>query len=178
MPLQRVYVQDEATGALSQLPDDLRRAVARFAAKGSQLVRGAMVEEIRARQRAGTGFLSNSVVGAVEPGGFAVWPTADYALWADQPTRPHVIRPVRAKALAFAAGGGQRSRTRGGLVRTRYRTQAGGAAYGPPVFAALVRHPGTRGLRYVDGTVSRVREPLRGLLEAEVDRAAREAGQA
>lgn len=49
----------------------------------------------------------------------AVLDTADYALYVHEGTRPHLIRPRRAKALRFEIGG---------------RT----------VFARLVRHPGTR----------------------------------
>ena len=49
----------------------------------------------------------------------SVLDTADYALYVHEGTRPHLIRPRRAKALRFEIGG---------------RT----------VFAKLVRHPGTR----------------------------------
>ena len=49
---------------------------------------------------------------------------ADYAMHVHQGTRPHVIRPRRARVLAWFAGGG---------------------TSGPLRFATRVNHPGTKG---------------------------------
>lgn len=61
----------------------------------------------------------------------SVHATADYALYVHEGTRPHLIRPKRAKALRFNIGG---------------RT----------VFARLVRHPGTRARPFLRNAALRV----------------------
>lgn len=63
----------------------------------------------------------------------------DNAIWryVDKGTRPHIIRPRRAKALAFATGGA--AKTRVGSIIAR----AGGRGDGT-AFATEVQHPGTK----------------------------------
>lgn len=66
------------------------------------------------------------------------FPTAKYAPFVEYGTRPHMIFPRNAKVLAWQKGGGG-----------KYVTGASGKRYyksskGIMVFAAHVRHPGTR----------------------------------
>ncbi|MHC9292059.1 hypothetical protein ACRCUN_06300 [Mycobacterium sp. LTG2003] len=61
----------------------------------------------------------------------SVHATADYALYVHEGSRPHLIRPRRAKALRFQIGG---------------RT----------VFARLVRHPGVRARPFLRNAAERV----------------------
>jgi len=58
--------------------------------------------------------------------------SAEYAGFVERGTRPHIIRPVRARALAFAASPAGR--------RLSGRVRRGAAV----VFAMLVHHPGTK----------------------------------
>jgi len=69
----------------------------------------------------------------------AVTVYANNAIWkfVDQGTKPHAIRPRRAKLLAFQAG--YQAKTRVGSIIAR----AGGTS-GPRVFAREVQHPGTK----------------------------------
>lgn len=57
--------------------------------------------------------------------------------YVDQGTRPHIIRPVKAKRLAFAAGGSPK--TQPGVIGS-----GAGSKGGTPVFAMAVNHPGTK----------------------------------
>jgi hypothetical protein len=139
--------------------------------KAGELVRGIMVQVIRERQKAGSGATSNSVQWRPTPGGFFVGPTTANAGFIDKPTRPHVIRPVRAKALAFARSGGTLTRSRStGHVRTRFRFGGGSITTGP-VFATIVNHPGTKGLDFTGETARRAPQPLAATLADEVHRA-------
>lgn len=139
--------------------------------KAGQLVRGVMVMAIREAQKAGTGATSNSVQWMPTPGGFFVGPTTATAVFVDKPTKPHLIRPVKAKALAFARSGGKLTRSRAtGHVRTRF-SFGGRTATTGPVFAMVVRHPGTKGLDFTGETARRVPEPLAATLADEVKRA-------
>ena len=65
--------------------------------------------------------------------------STDDAIWGyvDRGTRPHVIRPRRAKRLAFA--GSYTAKTRVGSIIAR-----GGGPSGSTVFAREVNHPGTK----------------------------------
>lgn len=67
-------------------------------------------------------------------------------------TRPHIIRPKRAKALRFQTGY---------RPKTRFRTLisfSGGGAYGAYAYAKSVRHPGTKP-REFDYTIADMRQP-------------------
>lgn len=65
--------------------------------------------------------------------------------WLDQGTRPHAIRPKRAKALAFQWGGpgSYKAKTRPGWIGSG----AGGPS-GDTVFRKAVWHPGTEPRRW------------------------------
>jgi hypothetical protein len=66
-----------------------------------------------------TGRLAGSIVKEVGSGEAVVEALAPYAVFVDQGTRPHEIRPANASVLAFEAGGRM-------------------------VFTPLVRHPGSK----------------------------------
>lgn len=61
----------------------------------------------------------------------------EYALYVHEGTKPHIIRPVNARVLAFPAGG----------------RRSGGAM----VFARVVHHPGTRAQPFLRNALEEVR---------------------
>ncbi len=79
-------------------------------------------------------------------------------------TRPHIIRPRRARRLRF------RSRYR---ARTRpRRLEAGpGGASGPVVTASVVHHPGTQAREFPETVIHHTRAALRRDIKAAFDRA-------
>ena len=86
-----------------------------------------------------TGFLRNSVTQKMTPKGFSVYPTASYAKYVDQDTKPHYI---------FAKANG---------VLRWY------GASGKPIFAKYVYHPGTKGKQYLKRTRDAMKPILRQL---------------
>lgn len=56
-------------------------------------------------------------------------------------TRPHVIKPKRAKALRFQSG--HTAKTRPGVIKS-----GSGGSFGPTVFSRRVMHPGTKARRF------------------------------
>lgn len=67
--------------------------------------------------------------------------------YVDKGTRPHVIRPRRAKALAFVWGGpgSYRAKTRSGFL-----SSTAGGPTGSLVFRKFVRHPGTKARNFTE----------------------------
>lgn len=74
------------------------------------------------------GFLRDSVDAKFTANGFSVFPTAPYAKFVDQPTKPHRIFPRGARVLRWFGEGGS------------------------PIFAAYVLHPGTKGVFFIKRT--------------------------
>ena len=68
-------------------------------------------------------------------------------IWLDTGTRPHIIRPVRRKALRWAAQP-QGRRLSGAPRKAAQRGEFGGVR-----FATVVHHPGTRAQPYIDASV-------------------------
>ncbi len=66
------------------------------------------------------------------------YPTANYAHFVELGTKPHVIRPVKARALAWGQGG-SRGYVTAASGRQYYRSSGGST-----VFAMRVNHPGTK----------------------------------
>lgn len=162
---------EEAKRQLRAKQGALKAALRGFRNVGGPLVRGIMVMVIRERQKQGTGFLSNSVEWIPTGGGFWVGSRTTYAPFVDKPTRPHLIRPVRARALAFPAAGGRLTRSRStGHVRTRF-TFGGRSVTTDARFAAFVRHPGTKGMDFTGETARRAQQPLMGVLADAVAKA-------
>lgn len=113
---------------ISQVPD-WNAGVAR-AIKGAIAESGdAALHEMQRRTPVVTGKLKAGL--AVQAGDTtAVITSAEkYWVYVDKGTRPHEIRPVRARALAFTVQGSK-------------------------VFAKVVHHPGTRGKEFVSATES------------------------
>jgi len=83
-----------------------------------------IAELMRERAPVRTGRLRQSIIVRLETGEVSVGPTVPYAPYVEYGTKPHIIRPVRAKALAFEV-------------------------QGTTVFAKLVHHPGFAGRFFV-----------------------------
>jgi len=83
-----------------------------------------------------TGNLGRTIhAGEADAFGASVIASAAYARWVEEGTRAHIIRPVRASALAW-----------GGARRLSGTLRAGSA---PESFARSVNHPGTRAQPYL-----------------------------
>lgn len=109
-----------------------------------------------------TGHLGRSIVpGDIDRDSAIVKATANYAAHVEFGTRPHVILPRHARALAWPTGGGRR-------LSGRARRGAQMA------FAKRVRHPGTRPQPYlVPGAVAALRKGgFRALVVERWNRAA------
>lgn len=86
-----------------------------------------------------TGFLRDSVTAEFTANGFSVFPSAPYAKFVDQPTKPHRIFPSGARVLRWFGGDGS------------------------PIFSAYVSHPGTKGSFFVKRTAEGVKQVLKEL---------------
>lgn len=173
----RITIKEDVREKLEREPNAMRAAFRDWSRQAAQVVRAAMVNYIRENQQSygRTGTLSNSVTTESDDKGFRVYPTVDYAVFVDQPTRPHEIRPVRAQALAFPMPGGRLATTRGGQHLTAYR--AGSRELMTDVrFARVVHHPGTRGMFFIQGTVEETEETIVDLLEDRIEAALKELG--
>lgn len=96
-----------------------------------------------------TGNLLQSFRFGISPFRASWGPTAYYAPFVEFGTRPHIIRPVRAKVLAWRSGGG-----------ASYVTSKSGKQYykkteGGTTFASLVHHPGTKPSRFMEKLVDK-----------------------
>jgi hypothetical protein len=171
----RLRIEDDATEALDSIPGELEKVLREWSAQGALLTQDELRRVIREKQQTygATGYLSNSVVFELTGSGFVVYPAADYALFVDQPTRPHEIRPVLAKALVFAPRNGGPTR----LGTTRTGSRVGFRRIGTRevassvVFVQVVHHPGTKGFFFIEETAERVEEKLVALLEKKVQEA-------
>jgi len=89
-----------------------------------------LAELMREKAPVRTGRLRQSIMVRLEKDKVAVGPTVPYAPYVEYGTKPHIIRPVHAKALAFEVGG-------------------------TLVFAKLVHHPGFAGRFFARGAYER-----------------------
>lgn len=75
--------------------------------------------------------------------------STDDSIWAmlDDGTKPHIIRPKRAKVLRFQWGGrgSYKAKTRPGYLGSNKNS-----VLGPIVFRKQVRHPGTKARKWTD----------------------------
>jgi hypothetical protein len=96
-------------------------------------------------------------------------PTASYAPFVEFGTKPHIIRPVKAKVLAW-----------GGRATGQYVTSASGKQYykggkgGSVTFARQVKHPGTRAQPYMDKIVKNAEPDINNLFKEAGDNVLRE----
>jgi hypothetical protein len=80
--------------------------------------------------------------------------------YVDGGTKPHLIRPRRARRLRFKTG--YRAKTTPGVIGS-----TGGGASGPVVYARAVRHPGTKARKFADAIAKKAEK----MLLAELDKA-------
>ena len=85
--------------------------------------------------RGKTDKLWRSIHKTVGPDGATVKPEVDYAIYVEKGTRPHMIFPVRARALRFEIGG-------------------------KIIFSAYVKHPGTQPNPFMARTATAVRRNI------------------
>ncbi len=99
---------------------------------------------------------------------FPAGPNKEIWGYVDRGTRPHIIRPIRANALAF--------RTRY-VPKTRPPDRYGGLgrASGPRVYTKLVRHPGTKARKHTEGIRRKNRQWYSRTMESAWRRAIRRA---
>jgi len=76
---------------------------------------------------------------------------ADYGLYVEMGTAPHIIRPKNKKALAFAKFGGRRVQHDDGKVSTEFKF-GGKKHLTDAVFAKEVHHPGTKAQPFIRNT--------------------------
>ena len=105
------------------------RVIERFIERLADRTEEVMYEKAPER----TGRLKKSIRKIVKPNKAVIGPTVPYAIYVEYGTRPHEIRPVRARALRFEVEG-------------------------RVVFAARVLHPGTRPQPFVRETAEQIRE--------------------
>jgi hypothetical protein len=88
-------------------------------------------------------------------------------LFVDQGTRPHVIRPRKAKVLAFPTS--YTPKTRPGEIGSGH-----GSKGGPTVYAQEVHHPGTKPRKFSEGIAERSKDTVEGILQEAMQKAAEE----
>lgn len=86
-----------------------------------------------------------------------------YAAAVEFGSRPHEIRPVRAKILAWPAAGAA-TRLTGSLRRSEYVKGTNRAKAGKLTFARKVRHPGTRAQPYLGPGLAKAAEDGAGII--------------
>lgn len=106
------------------------------------------VAEAKALVPRKTGHLGRSILpGAITATHATVEARTPYAASVEFGSRPHTIRPVKAKMLAWPAGGTRLS----GRARTK-----GGKPVGPFIRAKVVHHPGTKPQPYLIPAIRKV----------------------
>lgn len=119
-----------------------------------------------------TGNLLTSFRFRIGPGEARWFPRAKYAPFVEFGTKPHIIRPVRAKVLAWKRGGS-----------AGYVTAASGRQYykktqGTYVVAQEVRHPGTKPKPFMDAIVRKSADEITRLFGQAGDIITREIARA
>lgn len=87
-----------------------------------------------------TGTLRRSITLDYKPISASIYPTVKYALPLHEGTRPHIILPVRKKALRFKVGN-------------------------KVIYSKRVNHPGTAGNRFVERTVNKTDRKVNNIFE-------------
>jgi hypothetical protein len=91
--------------------------------------------------------------------------------YVDRGTKPHIIRPVKAKSLVFR--GNYTAKTTPRIIGSK----AGGSS-GPLVFSQEVRHPGTKAREFSE-TIQKKQQPrFKRRMEKAMSRARTESGHA
>ena len=92
-----------------------------------------------------TGHLQQSIKMDYIPIKTEIYPTVNYAYWVHKGTRPHIIRPSRARALRF--------KTKTGKI----------------VYTKLVQHPGTKANKFVERTAIKVSGSINRLFDTALN---------
>ena len=101
-----------------------------------------------------------------------VFPTGDNAdiyTYVDQGTRPHIIRPVRAKMLRFRTGYQPKT-----LARPARTVAGGGTTTGPEVRALLVHHPGSEAREFSRTIAEDIKPDFEKIIEQAFRRVSRQ----
>ena len=101
-----------------------------------------------------------------------VFPTGDNAdiyTYVDQGTKPHPIRPVRAKMLRFRTGYQPKT-----LARPARTVAGGGTTTGPEVRAMLVKHPGSKAREFSRTIAEDIRPDFEKIIEQTFRRVSRQ----
>jgi hypothetical protein len=85
----------------------------------------------------------------------------------DAGTKPHEIKPRRAKALRFAYGG--KGSFRAKTVPGQLRSNKGRKPTGPIVFRKKVRHPGTKPREWVKTAQEKWEKLSGGVIQRAID---------
>lgn len=86
-------------------------------------------------------------------------------------TKPHRIRPKRAKVLRFS--GGYQAKSQPGVIDAR-----GGGSSGGEVFSRGVQHPGTKARKFDEAIAEKWQRPFGDRMEKAMKRAAAKSGHA
>jgi hypothetical protein len=89
--------------------------------------------------------------------------------YVDEGTRPHVIRPRRARMLRFATG--YQAKTTPGVIGS-----GPGGARGPVVYAKAVMHPGTKARGFSKAIAKKWRKPFAVAMQRALDKGAAGSG--
>lgn len=87
--------------------------------------------------------------------------------YVNEGTKPHIIRPKRARRLAFQTG--YRAKTRPKSI-----TSGPGGASGPYAYANIVHHPGTKAREFTKYVTIRYVDILPMVIQDAINRAAKE----
>ncbi len=87
--------------------------------------------------------------------------------YVNEGTKPHIIRPKRARMLAFQSG--YRAKT-----RPRSIVSGPGGAFGESVFANVVHHPGTKAREFTKWVSVRYQDILPMVIQQAITKAAKE----
>lgn len=89
--------------------------------------------------------------------------------YVDKGTKPHVIKPKRAKVLRFA--GTYRAKTSPGVIGS-----SSGGSSGAEVFSRGVKHPGTKARNFEEAIGRKWEKAFKGRMEEAMKRAVRKSG--
>lgn len=89
--------------------------------------------------------------------------------YVDEGTRPHIIRPVKAKALHFFGGG--RAKTTPGILRS-----GAGSRGGSEVFSQGVQHPGTKARKFSELINKKQEKNFRDIMHEAMRNARKKSG--
>lgn len=143
---------------LLELPARLERAIQNGMQSAAQGVRVDFVATTRTWER-GVAFT------ITKPGGYrrVIGTDDEVWFWLDGGTRPHLIAPRRARALAFAVGGRPKTRPRvlsssGGSTGSTFVTTRG-----------IVQHPGTKAREWTDVAQEKWQKQLPVVVQRAID---------